>query len=248
MDEFFKPRLYLLAVGVAHYDDPTLQLGYSVKDAQDFAEAFRNNTGLYREVVVKVLPDATQADLLDGLDWLRAQVTAKDVGVFFFAGHGVNDPDNDFYFMPRDVNTERLRRTGVSYLELKKTLGTLPGKVIAFIDACHSGNVLGTRRGRTDINAVVNDLISAENGVVVFTSSTGCQFSLEDAAWGNGAFTKALVEGLGGQADYTGDGVVSVNELDTWSADRVKKLAQNRQTPTTTKPKTIENFPLVLVH
>lgn len=38
--------------------------------------------------------------------------------------------------------------------------------------------------------------IIAENGAVVFTSSTGRQYSLENEDWGNGAFTKALVEGL----------------------------------------------------
>jgi uncharacterized caspase-like protein len=89
----------------------------------------------------------------------------------------------------------------VSYLEVKKTLAALPGKTLAFIDTCHSGNVMGARRGAADINAVVNDLTSAENGVVVFASSTGRQFALEQDAWGNGAFTKALVEGLGGKAD-----------------------------------------------
>jgi hypothetical protein len=50
---------------------------------------------------------------------------------------------------------------------------------------------------------VANDLSSAENGVVVFASSTGMQLSLERADWGNGAFTKALLEGLEGEADYT---------------------------------------------
>ena len=197
--------------------------------------------------MTKVLADATGEQLLDGLDWLRAEVTAKDVGVLFLAGHGVNDADGDYYFLPRDANTERLRRTGVSYLEVKKTLAALPGKTLAFIDTCHAGNVMGARRGAADINAVVNDLTSAENGVVVFASSTGRQFALEQDAWGNGAFTKALVEGLTGKADYTRDGAVTINELDTWLADRVKQLTKNQQTPTTTKPSTVQDFPVVVV-
>ena len=42
--------------------------------------------------------------------------------------------------------------------------------------------------------------------------------------WGNGAFTKALVEGLSGKADYQANGVITVNELDLYLAERVKVL------------------------
>lgn len=242
-----RPRLYVLAVGVSNYDDRTLRLQYPAKDAKDFAAAMQGQTGLYREVVVKHLPDASAEQVLDGLDWLRKEVTAKDVGVLFLAGHGVNDADGDYYYLPRDANTERLRRTAVPYYEVKKTLSSLPGKTLAFIDTCHSGNVMGARRGTADMTRIVNDLSAAENGVVVFTSSTGRQYSLENAEWKNGAFTKAVVEGLSGKADFTGDGAISINELDTWIADRVKKLTGNQQTPSTSKPATVPDFPIAVV-
>jgi hypothetical protein len=252
MPEFVaKPRLYVLAVGVSDYADKSLKLNYAAKDARDFAAAFKQQSALYQEVITKVLPNASAEQVLDGLDWLRNEVTAKDVGVLFLAGHGVNDADGDYYFLPKDANTDRLRRTAVPYFEVKKTLSSLPGKTIAFIDTCHSGNIMGSgaqiRRGVADITAVVNDLTAAENGVVVFASSTGRQFSLENSEWNNGAFTKALVEGLTGKADYTQDGTITINELDTWLADRVKHLTRNQQTPTTTKPSTVPDFPLVIV-
>jgi hypothetical protein len=119
----------------------------------------------------------------------------------------------------------------VPYFEVKKTLSNLPGKTLAFID----------------INQIVNDLTAAENGVVDFAASSGRQYSLENTNWKNGAFTKALVEGLNGKADYTQDGAVTINELDTWLADWVKQLTQNQQTPTTTKPSTVQDFPPVIV-
>jgi len=56
------------------------------------------------------------------------------------------------------------------------------------------------------INVIINELSSAENGVVVFSASTGSESSYEDKAWNNGAFTRALVEGLNGQADLLGRG------------------------------------------
>jgi len=36
------------------------------------------------------------------------------------------------------------------------------------------------------------------HNVVVFASSSGADYSIEDAEWGHGAFTKALIDGLGG--------------------------------------------------
>jgi hypothetical protein len=106
---------------------------------------------------------------------------------------------------------------------------------------------MGKRRGVADINAVINDLSAAENGVVVFASSSGKQYSLEDSKWGNGAFTKALVEGINGKADYTKDGTITINQLDLYLSERVKKLIGNQQIPTTTKPQTISDFPVVVV-
>jgi uncharacterized caspase-like protein len=93
---------------------------------------------------------------------------------------------------------------------------------------------------------VVNELASAENGAVVFASSTGKQYSLEDKALGNGAFTKALVEGIGGRADYKADGKITINELDLYLSERVKELTKGQQTPTTTKPETIPDFPFAV--
>ncbi len=250
-EEFvIKPKLYLLAVGVSQYRDTSLTLGFAAKDAQDFAAAVEQQTGrLYRDVVTKVLADeeATKGNILDGLDWVEKETTAKDIAMIFLAGHGVNDHKGIYYFLPVDVNVDRLKRTGVVFSDIKHTVAGLAGKTLLFVDTCHSGDIMGTRRGVADINAVVNELTSAENGAVVCASSTGRQYALEDKVWNNGAFTKALVEGLGGGADYTGTGRITINMLDLYLSERVKELTKGQQTPTTTKPRTIPDFPIALV-
>lgn len=251
-----RPKLYVLAVGVSNYADPKLKLGFAAKDAQDFAASWERQRGdLYRDVVIKVLTDdrATKDEVLDGLDWIRKETTSKDVAVVLFAGHGVNDPNGIYYFLPFNANTDKLLRTGVSFSDIKNTVAALAGKTLFFIDTCHSGNVLGsTRRGLLgalgDINGIVNELASAENGAVVFAASTGNQFSLEHEAWNNGAFTKAIVEGLGGGADYdkSGKGRITLNMLDLYISERVKELTKGQQTPTTAKPQTVPDFPIAL--
>ena len=243
-----RPKLYILSIGVSNYQDKSLKLNYAAKDAKDFADAMRQqNHGLYRDVEVKLLQNPDRDQLLDGLDWLERQATSKDVAMLFLAGHGVNDKKGDYYFLPVNANLDKLRRTAISYFDIKSTVSNLSSKTLVFIDSCHSGNVMGKfiRRGVPDITAVINDLTSAENGVVVFASSTGKQSSYEHVRWKNGAFTEALVEGINGKADYTQDGKITINQLDLYLSERVKTLTENRQTPVTTKPHTIADYPII---
>lgn len=249
-DEFvIKPKLYVLAIGVSGYEDKNLTLSFASKDAKDFTNAMLSQKGkLYRDVEVKLLTDehATKDEILDGLDWLQRQTTSKDVGIIFLAGHGINDSTGIYYFLPANVNIDKLKRTGVVFSDIKNTVASIPGKVLVFVDTCHSGNIMGAKRGTADITGVINELTSAENGAVVFASATGRQYSYEDPAWGNGAFTKALVEGLSGKADYMGKGKITINMLDLYLSERVKELTKGKQTPSTIKPTTVPDFPIAV--
>lgn len=247
-EEFvIKPKLYALVIGVSEYTDAKIRLRYAAKDARDFAGVLeRLKGGLYRDVVVKLLTDekAVKDEVLDGLDWVRKETTNKDVAMVYLSGHGVNDADGSYYYLPANVNVEKLMRTGVEFTAIKQTVTSIAGKALFFVDTCHAGNVMGGRRGLDDITRLVNELSSAENGAVVFAASTGRQYSLENDEWQNGAFTKALVEGLSGKAEYGGKGKITINMLDLYLSERVKELTGGKQTPTTTKPQTIQDFPV----
>jgi hypothetical protein len=245
-----KPKLYILAIGVSKYKDKDLQLRFASKDATDFVEIMKLQKGLlFEDVIVKLLVDeqATKDNILDGLDWLERQTTSKDVAILFLAGHGLNDRANNFYFLPVDVDIEHLKRTGVAFSDIKNTVSAISGKSIVFVDACHSGNVFGGKRAVVDMTSIVNELTSAESGVVVFASSTGKQFSFEDPAWGNGAFTKALIEGLKGKADLLGKGKITINMLQAYISERVKELTKGKQTPTVVKPQSVPDFPIAVI-
>lgn len=249
--DYLKPKLYVLAIGISDYQLKDIRLGLAAKDAIDFSNALTSQKGLlYRDVEVRLLTDA-KADrdsVLDGLEWFRKQVTSRDVGVVFLAGHGVNDPDGTYYYLPYNADPERLKRTGVVFTEIKNTLSALPGKAIFFIDTCHSGNALGTGRRAVsvDTTGVVNELAAAENGVLVFSSSTGRQYSLENPDWGNGAFTKALLEGLAGKADMNKSGRITHKMLDFYISERVKELTGGRQSPVTIVPGGVPDFPIAV--
>ena len=244
-----QPRLFILAVGVGAYPDREMALDFAAKDAKDFASLMLlQKGGLYGEVGVKLLTDAAanRQAVLDGLKWLGREAGERDTAIVFLSGHGVTEPGGAYYFLPVDGQADKLAGSAVIFSEIRNALMSLPGKAVLFVDTCHAGDVMGGRKGASDVNAVVNELSSAENGVVVFASSTGRQYSMEDPEWGNGAFTKALVEGITGKADYTGKGRITIASLDLWLSERVQELTGGKQTPTTAKPRTIPDFPLAV--
>ncbi|HEY3329363.1 MAG TPA: caspase family protein [Capsulimonadaceae bacterium] len=248
-----KPKLYILAVGVAAYKDKDLTLTYPGKDAADFAAKMVSQKGLlYGAVTVKALTDAgaDKASIEDGLQWIQQETTSRDVAMVFLSGHGALDPNGNYLFVPYDFDRARYKSTGIPFSDFTNTLQAIAGKAIFFFDSCHSGNVSGrAHKGiAPDVTRIVNDLSSAENGTVVFSSSTGSESSYEDPVWGNGAFTKALLEGLNGKADAFGKGKITIATLDAWIAERVKDLTNGTQHPTTQKPPSVPDFPLAIVH
>jgi hypothetical protein len=253
-NELLKPKLYALVVGISTYRNASYNLNYAAKDARDFAAALMHQKGgLYSEVATRTLFDgsATGSAVRDGLDWLTKQVTSRDVGLVYLAGHGVLDERERFYFLAADGDVARLRATGVPREDIQDALNALAGKALLFLDACHAGAMAGGNktRGGLDINAVVNEFTRTERGVVVFAASTGRQLSQEDSAWGNGAFTKAVVEGLGqagkkAQADFRGDGKITTSALDYYVSERVKALTGGTQSPVMIRPPTVPDFPI----
>ncbi|MCX7822634.1 MAG: caspase family protein [Syntrophobacterales bacterium] len=256
------PKLYILAVGVGKYPNEEMKLLFPAKDAQDFVKTMESQKGkLYRDVVAKILIDekATRENIVDGLEWIRKETTARDVAMIFLAGHGFTDNRNQvYYYMPIDANPDKLMGTAVSAKTLQETISSIPGKVILFLDTCYAANVLGGKAARglavgatNDVIGVANELSSSENGAVVFASSFKTQKSFESPDWGNGAFTKALIEGISGKADLMGKGKVTIKTLEIYISDRVKDLTKGDQTPVIQAPektdKGIVDFPIAVV-
>jgi WD40 repeat protein len=249
-----KPTLYVVAIGLSHYKngdrDKELNLRYAAKDAEDFVAAVkRQGGGLYADIVTHApggsLRDeaATREAILDEFDWIKHAVTSSDVAMVFISGHGIKTPDQHYRLLPYDYDPERKERTTITDVELQQYLANIGGKTLFFFDTCYSAGVLGKALGfHPDVDKFANELRAAENGVVVFASSTGNQLSHEDDAWRNGAFTKALVEGLGGIAARPQMHAISISDLEGYVARRVKELTKGDQTPMTAKPKTVEDF------
>ena len=250
-ESYKKANLYILAIGISKYKSEKLRLEYSAKDAGDFCNSLRGQSkgGLYEKVDIKLLTDslATRENIEFGLEWLEKNTTSRDVCMIFMAGHGENDANNSFYFLPWGADVERMKSTCIQYTIFKSSIESLPGKVLVFADACRSGNILGdlTRR-EADVERLSRELSSGNGGAIVFTSSSRKQASLESTLWNNGAFTKAVVEGLSGKADPYKQDYISVKSLDAYISYRVKELTDGRQHPNTIIPESIHDFAIAV--
>lgn len=242
-------RLFIVGVGVSAYARKEYTLGLAAKDAGDFVALMRSQGGrMYQQVEARLLTDASagRTQVLEALAWLRDSVQPGDTAMLFIAGHGVNDAGGRYFFLPHDADVDRLAQTSVSEAHLRQSLAAIRGKALLFVDTCHAGNVVGSGAALSvELSRLANTLAAAENGVIVFSSSTGRQESIEQASWGNGAFTKALLDGLRGGADFRREGVVTHHGLSYFLGREVSRLTKGRQTPVTAVPIGIVDYPMV---
>lgn len=238
------PKLFVVAIGVGDYNDPKLpKLRFTCKDAKDFSKAITSKKGLpYEDVQVKILCDneATRADIFEAMEWLKQESSPNDVCIFFFAGHGMRDEKDRFYFMPYGCNTNKLYEC-FSASDFRNEAEDIHGKLIAFVDACYSGALFEGGRSAATTH-FIEQLKRSKNGMLLYASSSSDTKSREDESWENGAFTKALVEALNGAAKEEHTEGLSTQELEHFLYKQVRKLTDFKQTPIFINPSGIEHF------
>jgi len=237
-------RLLGLCVGVSHYQEARLDLGYADKDAADLANALQKVGGAGRlysggaEAKTLLNQAASRAAVLSGLDTLANQVHRVDTVVVSFSGHGWRDDAGHFYLLTTDVHpqdatavtTTALPWSGV--VERLTRLSERSKRVIVLLDACHSG---ADRSGHDQPVAtnedLVRSLLNANAGVMVFASSKGSEVSLENASWQHGAFTRAVLDALSGKVSGNGTSPVTLWQFASYVKSRVQELTEGHQNP-----------------
>ncbi len=256
-----KPNLYVLSIGVEHED-----LEYTVKDAQDFSNMYwrlRDDKGRGFKRV-KVFPllkkeETTAFNIKKSfIDLEKMGIKDNDLVVVFISSHGKINDKGEFLLIPSDYDSQYEEISSVNFKEdVLKKLRVLDGNKLVFIDACHSGGAGGKSFSDKAASKVMNDLVHATSGMEIFASCGDDEFSYEDARWGNGAFTKAIIEAFEnrkvdvngktmradifaddpatGQKINGSDGVITIEELKLFVQSRVpylvKSVKQKKQYP-----------------
>ena len=132
---------------------------------------------------------------------VRAESDDQVIFLFYYSGHG--EPG---HFATGDSE--------FPVVELKEYLRTSPADMrIGIIDACHSGSIVRAKGGnRASIPLALDDQLTSE-GYAILTSSAPGESSHESDEIRGSFFTHALVSGLRGDADYSGDDRVTLSEL-----------------------------------
>jgi len=225
--------LYMLIIAVNKYPGENA-LKLPVKDANDFRRQMQrianpppDKQRLYERSSLRILIDeeATLEKVRDGLKWLRDSVKEKDAGVVFLAGHG-NSQDRSYFFVPYRSDSIGKRDDWLPGSEIVQTLQSLPGRAMFFLDTCHAGAFANMANVAGTVNQV-----DEERGVIIFASATAKELAQETDEWGNGAFTKALIEGFRGGAEDPRDNLVYPTTLKRYVTRRVRELTDNQQRP-----------------
>lgn len=168
-EDVLPPQLYLFAVGVSNYKDDQLDLEFAAKDARDLADYF---SSLPNSVVEVATDTAATAGVIERAKTFFAQARPQDRTLFFFAGHGLLDPEYRYYLGSYETQTDDLERTALSFADLETVFDRTTSLHRAiFLDACHSGAV--------DPDLQVAGLNAFDEGAVVARAARGAMFLLD---------------------------------------------------------------------
>lgn len=177
-------------------------LNYAKRDAETMCsfltqEARFDRIFLFTDDSPSVGGKATEpfrANLLRVLRQIFASPFMKDGDNFwfFFSGHGIPHNGQD-YLMPLDGDPEDIENTGISTNTITNYLRSCGAdNAVMILDACRSGGKKsGEGIGRQ------TEAEARQTGVISLFSCSPDQYSYELEAIGQGAFTYALLEGLG---------------------------------------------------
>ena len=231
------PRSYALVVGISHYKNlpAKAQLQYPDRDAADIYSALISaSAGQFpAENVHKLINEqATLANLNRELeDWLPKVTAPDDRVVIYFAGHGFIS-GGKAYIAPYDIDPSNIAPTAFPMEELGKLIGSrIHGKwKVLLTDACHSGAITP----EDDTAQVNKSLLDLNTSIFSLTASRDREQSFESSQWGggHGIFTYYVIRGLEGEADTTGDGIVTADELAEYVHQNVRLATHTRQNPT----------------
>jgi uncharacterized caspase-like protein len=130
-----KEKRTALVIGNSNYQE-TGQLPNPVNDATDMAQVLRE---LGFDVIL--LKDANLRQMGEALDEFYAKLLEGGVGVFYYAGHGMQI-DSENYLIPIDAKLERKQDTPYEAQALGKILGAMEDAAnnvnIIIIDACRN--------------------------------------------------------------------------------------------------------------
>ncbi|MCR5217088.1 caspase family protein [Treponema sp.] len=181
------------------------KLMYAATDAMAFQKTMSEIGGVSKANGILLL-EPGKDDLDQAMDDISHKIlnnknkASRTEFIFYYSGHS----DEDSLLLGKET---------YSYSQLKAAISSVPSDVhVVILDSCYSGNFIRTKGGQRQKPFLVDDS-SVVKGHAYLSSSSSQEFSQESDEIGSSFFTSAMLTGLRGAADSSGDKRVTLNEL-----------------------------------
>ncbi len=224
---FTKSNVYAVVIGITNYENKTIPpLSYADKDARLFADWLKNNKAQkVAEENLKLFlnEDASISNIYESFNWLKKQVKKDDYVFLYYSGHGDIETDtlnSKGYLLAWNSPANNYRNNAIAVADLNDLANSLTtlnqAKVIIITDACHSGKLAGDFYKGRELTARNLNLVL--NNQVRFAACQANELAAEGPGWGGGrgVFSYYLLKGLEGFARPDTNGLINVENLETY--------------------------------
>ena len=180
-------------------------LRYAASDAEKLKNTMQEIGGIDNKNSV-ILTEPNQVEVEKALQEfakkvnLAKQTSRRTEFIFYYSGHS-------------DENALLLGEESFGYSQLKSAINSVPSDIhVVMLDSCFSGNFIRAKGGTRQKSFLVDES-SIVSGHAYLSSSSESEASQESDLIQSSFFTHALITGLRGAADSSGDNKVSLNEL-----------------------------------
>ena len=225
------PRVFALIVGVSDYADGINDLAFTDEDARKLSEDLTRAGSLNDASVVLTNAEATVEGVRSAFARIAAQAGPDDMFLFFFSGHGSQDPTPVTGLEP-DGKAETLVLVDGEILdtELATMFDTLDTRLaLLIVDSCFSG---GFARNVVDRPGVMG----------VFSSEEDLTSAVADKFQAGGYLSHFLRSGMAGAADGDGDRLVTAGELATYLRRQFRVEVEDVQATTQDGQRNYQNL------
>jgi hypothetical protein len=200
------------------------KLLYASTDAQNF-QKIMSEIGGVQDSNSYILIDPTKERIDDTLAKISSKIDSNKMNakrsefIFYYSGHS-------------DEESILLGETAYDYSTLKHAISDVPSDIhIVILDSCYSGNFIRTKGGQKKKPFLMDDS-SVVKGHAYLSSSSAREYSQESDDIESSYFTNAMITGLRGAADTSGDSKVTLNELYSYAFnDTLSKTESSKAGP-----------------
>jgi len=240
-----KGEIWAVIIGINQYQNlPSLK--YAVNDAREVYRYMIEVNRVPKDHIWLLLDeDATLDRIRSALGTqLRRKAGKEDMVIVYLAGHGATEkdassPDGDGlekYILPHNADPKDLYASAIPMGEVSRIFQRISSEKLVFLsDTCYSGASGGrtilASGDRANVSGAFLDRLSQGKGRMIIAASDANQVSAEKDELKHGVFTYYLLEGLGGKADFDGDGMITLDEIYRYVSIKVPQATGQDQHP-----------------